>query len=151
MKNTVSVFWVRLLVPGLLFAGAARLFAPVPQSDAQSAWQQIIAQRRQMQRKSPEQLKREYAERQAAENQAARKAISRPPIDFPHYVHPQNPQARKWVANWLQQNTAEKAGVSTAAPKKRISLISFLVAFVILAGLAIYHYTSPDRETSDTE
>jgi len=105
----------------LLFGGAGRLFAPIPKSDAEAAVEQIIAVRRQMQQKSPEQLKREYAERQAAENRAAHDAISRPPIDFPHYAKPQNPQARKWVANWLRQSTAEKAGVSTASSKKKLS------------------------------
>ena len=140
-----------MLSLGLLFGGAGRLFAPVPKSDAGSAWQQIIAERRQMQRKPAEQLKREYAERQAAENRAAQKAISRPPIDFPHYANPQHPQARKWVANWLQQSTAEKAGVSTTTSKKSIPLISFLLAFVILAGLGLYHYTDTHRGSSDTE
>jgi len=135
----------------LAFVGlAAPLFAPVPQSEAEGAWQQIVAERKRMQRKSPEELKREFEERRAAENRAAVEAISRPPIDFPHYVNPRDPRARRWVVNYLQQTTAERAGIkSEAGSKKSASLVSFLVALVILAGLGLYHYTN--RQASETE
>ncbi len=129
---------------------AAPLFAPVPQTEAEGAWQQIVAERKRMQRKSPEQLKREYEERRAAENKAALEAISRPPIDFPHYRNPRDPRARRWVVNYLQQTTAEKAGIEDEArSKKSAPLVSFLVAFVILAGLGLYHYTN--RQASEPE
>ena len=141
-------FWRRVIGLFGLIVFAPLLYAPISEEAAQNDFERMLWHKKKMQEKSPEQVRREIQQMREEHNRRIREAMARPPIHFKHYMEPQNPLARRWIKHWLQQTTADKAGVKQPAMHKRrgISMVSSLIALAIFAALFLFHITRPKTE-----